>query len=715
MKNIWITKGFYFLLAMGLWLSAAAYAPSDMPTTNSTTDEFCNIDPGLLIIGCLPNDRFTFSLTPTGGSGTYHLSGDVNVSNVTGTYTSPPAYSNVGDINVTIRDAADPTCMVTVYIPPPNCAADNPSIAALNGCACDNPDNYMMDGVRHFAETVGILAAPGGTWTVDFGFSSGLKDASGNVMTSATLTETSSGIYTLDFWHAFGAGYGIHAFSSTGQYISLNNLCLEPCPPCSIDDPGLLINDCLPDDRFTFSLTPSGTSFSGTYNLSGDVNLNGLTGTYTSPPALSNVGDLNVTIRDAADPSCVMTVYIPPPSCASFNPTIAAQNGCDCSNTDNYMLDGTRYFAEKIGILGVPGDTWTVDFGFSVGLKDASGNSMTSATLTETSSGLYTLDFWHAIGAGYGVHAYNSTGEYVSLNSVCLEPCPPCSIDDAGLLVNECLPDERFTFTLNPSGTTFSGTYNLQGDVNLNGLTGSYTSPPALSNVGELNVTIIDAEAPSCRMTVYIPPPSCGSADPVIAAENGCDCSNGANYELNDTEYFAENVGILSDAGDTWTVDFDYSVGLTDASGNSISSATFTETSPGLYQLSFWHRLSAGYGLHAYNSAGAYVSLNGVCFTPCSPGMRLNTHTTELAISEVYPNPTQGGIVNITFNSEASDDTQIIVFGVFGKQQMAIPITTNKGANFATLQSDELPVGTYFVAIESNGERSAPVRFIKAK
>jgi len=59
----------------------------------------------------------------------------------------------------------------------------------------------------------------------------------------------------------------------------------------------------------------------------------------------------------------------------------------------------------------------------------------------------------------------------------------------------------------------------------------------------------------------------------------------------------AENVGIIGAAGDTWMVDFTYSVGLMDASGNALSgTVTFTETSPGLYELPFWHRVGAGYG-----------------------------------------------------------------------------------------------------------------------
>jgi len=88
-------------------------------------------------------------------------------------------------------------------------------------------------------------------------------------------------------------------------------------------------------------------------------------------------------------------------------------------------------------------------------------------------------------------------------------------------------------------------------------------------------------------------------------------------------------------------------------------------------------------------------------------------HDTELAISEVYPNPTKGGIVNVVFSSEASNNTQIIVFDVFGQQKMVIPVSANKGVNFITMESSELPVGTYFIAVESNNERSAPLRFVK--
>lgn len=470
--------------------------------------------------------------------------------------------------------------------------------------------------------------------------------------------------------------------------------------PCSIDDPGLTIGSCTPADRFIFTLNPSGAGFSGIYNLSGDVNVSNVTGTYTSPPAFTHVGDINVTITDAEDPTCTLTVYITPPVC---------DDACNISDDFNLVVhdctpDGSRF-----------------TFSFEPTGTNFSGTYNLSGDINVNGvTGVYTSP--PAL-TSVGLINVNVTDAADPSCSRTLYVAPPacataaCSIDDDGLVVNGCLPDGRFTFDLNPSGAGFSGTYNLSGDVNLSGLTGSYTSPPALSNVGDLNVTIIDAADPSCQVTVYIPPPACGSAEPTIAAAYGCDCGNADNYELNGVEYFAENVGILAAAGDTWTVNFSYSVGLMDASGTPMSgSVTFTETSPGLYELPFWHRVGAGYGIHAYNAAGDYVSLNGICTTPCNvPEMRVNTHSTEnLAISQLYPNPTND-VVNIHFNSDATEDVQIYIFDVFGQNKMAIPVRTNEGANIANINADKLTAGSYFIVIESDTKRSVPMRFMKAK
>lgn len=751
----------------------------------------CDMTDGLIIGECVSDDRFTFTLDPGGAgfSGAYNLTGSISASGVSGTYTSPPLLSTEGDYNIVITDANDPACGTTVTIPPPACAAL--AMNTLNNCSCDHEDNYELDGVYFFAETVLIVADAGDTWTVDMDFTVGLYDDSGNLMTGPlAFTEVSAGIYALDFWYTNVSGFGLHTYDSEGDYGSLNVYCPDACPSlCSIDNDGLLIGDCLPGDRFTFSLDPSGQGFSGTYNLSGDVNATGVTGTYTSSPVSAN-GNLNVTITDATNSACTYEAFIPAPSCAS-GPCSIDDPGVgvgSCTPADRFIFtlnpsglgfSGTYHLSGDVNVNNVTGvytspPALTNVGDINVTIKDAANPSCKMTvyiTPPDCDSDACSIDNFNLVvndctadgsrftftfeptGTNFSgvynlsgdINATGLTGAYTSppaLTSVGLinvnvtdaaDPscsrtlyvAPPacatapetCSIDDDGLIVNGCLPDGRFTFTLNPSGAGFSGVYNMSGDVNVSGVTGAYTSPPALTNVGNINVTIRDAADPTCKMTVYIPPPACNSADPVLAVENGCDCSNADNYELNGTEYMAENAGIIGAAGDTWTVDFGFSVGLMDASGNALSgSVTFTETSPGLYELPFWHRVGAGYGLHAYNSAGDYLSLNGVCLTPCNvPELRLNTHNTELAISEVYPNPTVGGIVNVVFSSEASDNAQIVIFDVFGQQKMLIPVTTNSGTNLANIHSDKLSVGTYFIAIQNNGERSAPLRFVKVK
>ncbi len=786
---------FWHLQASGYGIHVSSAASGEYLSINGVCFDHCNtscdMDGGLLINDCVSDDRFTFSLDPSGAgfSGTYNLTGAVSASGITGAYNSPPLLSTEGDYSIVITDANDPSCGTTVTIPPPACAAL--SIGAFNNCDCEHEDNYELNSDFFFAETVVIVGDPGDTWTVDMDFTVGLYDGSGNLMTGPlAFTETVSGVYTLDFWYTQAAGFGLHTYDSAGDYGSLNVYCPDTCPslcsidndglllgeclpgerftfslnpsganfsgtyhlsgdvnasgvtgaytslpvsadgnlnititdannpnctyeafipapscasdPCSIDDPGVEVGTCTPADRFVFTLNPSGLGFSGTYNLSGDVNVSNVTGVYTSPPALTNVGDINVTIRDAANPFCQMTVFITPPDCNS--------NGCSIDDFNLVVHDCTPDGSRFTFTFEPTGTNFSGTYNLSgdINLNGVTGAYTSPPALTGV--GLINVKVTDAADPSCSRTLYVAP-------PACATAPETCSIDNDGLLVNDCLPDGRFTFTLNPSGAGFSGVYNMSGDVNVNGATGAYTSPPALSDVGNLNVTIRDAANPSCQTTVFIPPPACNIAAPVIAAGNGCNCTNSDNYELNGAEYMAENVGIISAAGDTWTVDLAFSVGLTDASGNALSGAlTFTETSPGLYEFPFWHKVGAGYGVHAYNSAGEYLSLNGVCLTSCNaPGARLNTHDTGLAISEVYPNPTKGGIVNVVFNSEASDNARLIVFNVFGQQKMVIPVTANKGANLANIYSNELPIGTYFIAIESNNERSAPLRFVKVE
>ncbi len=556
----------------------------------------CTINDGLIVNDCLPGDRFTFTLNPTGNgfSGTYNLSGDVNATGLTGSYTSAPTLATAGNLNVTITDAADSGCSLDLEIVPPACASE----------PCSITDFGLIVGSCTAADRFIFTLNPSGP-----GFS-GTYHMSGDI----------------NLWNVTGPYTTLPALTNVGDLnVTITDAANPYCsatvyitPPdcdtntCSIDDFGLIVKECVGEDKFTYSLNPSGLGFSGTYNLNGDANVIGVTGVYNSLPTLANVGLINVTVTDMFDPSCSRTVYIAPLACAA----------------------------------------------------------------------------------------------------------EPCSIDDFGLVINGCVPGEdKFTFSLNPSGPGFSGTYHMSGDINLNNVTGVYNTLPAWANVGDINVTVIDAANPSCNNTIYIPPPACGSIEPVIAASNPCDCTG--NFEANGNELFAENVGILGAAGDTWTVDFSYSIGLYDASGAAMGgTVAFTETSAGVYELDFWHILGAGYGLHVYNSTGEYLSLNGVCLTSC-PGLnndnlRISPAAATIDIAEIFPNP-GNGTINIRFDSDADYNAKVVVMDLYGKQQMLVPVNANSGANLVEIDSGGLPDGSYFILIEGNNRRSTPKRFVKVK
>lgn len=754
----------------------------------------CSLDAGLVVGECVSDDRFTFTLDPSGAgfSGTYNVTGDVVSYGMTGTYTSPPLLSGEGDINVTIFDANDISCGLTFDVVPPACAAL--SIFALNHCSCDHGDNYQMNGSYYLAETVGILGDPGDTWTVDMNYTVGLYDASGNPMTAPlAFTETSPGAYELNFWHRVGVGYGIHTYDSAGEYGSINNVCWEACPPlCTIND-GLVVNDCLPGDRFTFTLNPTGSGFSGTYNLSGDVNVTGLTGSYTSVPFLTTAGNLNVTITDATDSGCSLDVEIVPPACASepcsitdFGLTVGS---CTVADRFIFILDpsgpgfsGTYHMSGDVNLSNVTGPYTSLPALTNVGdlnvtITDAANPYCSETvyitppdcssivcsiddfglevhgcvpgedkfTFTLNPSGLGFSGTYHMSG---DINLSNVTGPYTSLpalanvglinvtitdaadpscsRTVYVEPpnCSnsgnACSIDDFGLAINDCVPGEdKFTFSLNPSGAGFSGTYHMSGDVNLSNMTGTYNSLPAWANVGDINVTVIDAANPSCRNTVYIPPPACGSINPVIAPLNPCDCDHPDNFESGGTEFFAETVGIIGVAGDTWTVDFSYSTGLFDASGAAMNgTVTFTETAMGLYELDFWHKFGVGYGLHVYNSAGEYLSLNDICLNDCpgfnSDNLRVSPAAETLNIAEIFPNP-GNGMVSIRFDSDADYDAEVVVMDLYGQQHIVVPVNARQGTNLVNIDSGELSDGSYFILIKGDSRRSTLKRFVKVK
>ncbi len=100
-----------------------------------------------------------------------------------------------------------------------------------------------------------------------------------------------------------------------------------------------------------------------------------------------------------------------------------------------------------------------------------------------------------------------------------------CSLSDAGLEVNcndNGTPtdpsDDRFTISLNPQGANLASTYNISGDIIINGY--NYGSPSIIDafypiSDGVKNITIVDSDDPSCSLSLVVTPPSpCSNNQP---------------------------------------------------------------------------------------------------------------------------------------------------------------------------------------------------------
>ena len=95
-----------------------------------------------------------------------------------------------------------------------------------------------------------------------------------------------------------------------------------------------------------------------------------------------------------------------------------------------------------------------------------------------------------------------------------------------------------------------------------------------------------------------------------------CFCGNPDNVIVGQVTYFAEVVTINAPTGQTWTVDFANSTGILDANGNPIAGVfTFTEVTPGVYELAFYHIESVGYSLTASNGTATGTASNSC--DPC--------------------------------------------------------------------------------------------------
>lgn len=116
--------------------------------------------------------------------------------------------------------------------------------AASDPCDCENPLNYTAGGVYYVNEVVAISAPAGEVWYTDIPNSSGLYDNAGNPLTigTAIFTETSPGLYTLEFWHEENVGYA-GAFTNGMTTLTTANTCTNCSDTGGMNNPPTALND----------------------------------------------------------------------------------------------------------------------------------------------------------------------------------------------------------------------------------------------------------------------------------------------------------------------------------------------------------------------------------------------------------------------------------------------------------------------------------------
>ena len=329
-----------------------------------------------------------------------------------------------------------------------------------------------------------------------------------------------------------------------------NVICIDTST-CSITSAGLIVNDCDPngtvtdpsDDTFTFSLNPTGLMVGSTFTVSGNATGNG---TYGTQVTYDNGGlgfpigtDLFITITDDADPACSIELTIPSPaSCSNsilFECTdIFIDSGSDTLDYQNNEL------IEYVVCSDVPNSVVSLEFvffdteSFYDDLTIYEGIGTAGTSLGVFSGTTLPPVFTSTDASGCLTAVFESDGSVTSAgweaNVICIDTST-CNILDAGLIVNACddngTPadpiDDTFSFSLDPTGNSFSAFYNVTGDVTA---TGNYGSATTFDNGGagfptgvDLNIIIVDSEFGFCRDSILVTAPAACSNTILL----GCD------------------------------------------------------------------------------------------------------------------------------------------------------------------------------------------------
>ncbi|WP_202225616.1 SdrD B-like domain-containing protein, partial [Okeania sp. KiyG1] len=451
------------------------------------------------------DDYITFSLNPTGiNLSTYTVSADnggvVSLAGggaaTTVSYGSATAFrlqngsaDGTTTYTITITDDADNSCTITTTVIQSACSNDcvlTSAGATLetcndNGTSSDPADDYVSFSLNPMGTNVGasytVSADNGGVVTLANG-----DPATGISYGSATAVRLQDG-------SADGSTtYTITITDDDDNSCTVTTTVMQSsCSPlCSLLDEGVSLQACndngtssdASDDYITFSLNPTGTNLGASYTVSADNG--GVVSLANGDPATgisygSAVGfrlqdgsadgstTYTITLTDAADSACEITLMLTQPSCSPDCELTDAGGSMEACNDNGTMSDASDdYVTFSLNPQGANlGGSYTVsaDNGATVTLAGggaATGVSYGSATAFRLQNG-------SADGATtYTITVTDNADNSCQITTtVMAATCSDvCELSDAGETLEACndngtpsdASDDYITFNLDPVG-----------------------------------------------------------------------------------------------------------------------------------------------------------------------------------------------------------------------------------------------------------------------
>lgn len=546
---------------------------------------------GLINVMCNDNgtasdatdDFITFDLNPTGvNNGTTYMvfpsSGTIIPSTgaygITSTFTMQLGSAGAGDFTITIIDGASATCTLTeIVVDPGNCAVQNCGITdenifqelcGDNNTGWDPTDDFWTFGL----DPTGI----------NLGTTYSIAVSTGSIV-PAFGTYGQGTIFQLQNGSAAGGPVTVTIVDDTDP-LCMHTFIVTPTGSCSdnclITDMGLdnvicnsngtLTDDS--DDYITFTINPTGNALTGNYDLnvvtvvgSMMIGITPNTGNYSNGVSVftlqlgsAGIGDLILTVDDAANPGCSFEVVIMDPGSCSNNcslTTTITDIICDANGTPSDDSDDTFTF-----IMDVTGSN--VGAMWSANDPTSNTNMYNSATLM----GPYPI-------ANGDLNFVVSDIDDPSCSQAVNVMAPATCSNFCNMVVNvntivcndngtDMDPDDdTFTFTVVVVGSNTGMNWTADDP---NATTGAYGVPVMMGPYpiglgGLFNFTIFDDNDPSCFEPVdVIMPATCSGACVLNVSILGFECDNGGTASDTSDDSFTIEV-IVSGQGTGWIAD----------------------------------------------------------------------------------------------------------------------------------------------------------------